>query len=188
MAREKMIPATWNTRIPVETGDENAFSSFFSWDLDLPGNLEYFGQVYSFSGLLHVEVEKTADGKSFWVEMKLSCKGSVPCARCLKETPLEIGGTFRYFYTPSAEGNGQAAEDESTVPYPEDSVDIDLSAQIWESLVISLPEKALCAEECAGLCPSCGADLNLGPCSCPTESSDPRMQALRDAMPGVSED
>lgn len=188
MAKKNTHPYTWDTRIPVEPGFSTGEPLSSTWDLELPETLEYFGVVFSLCGNLEVQVERLTEGRSFWTEMHVACKGSVPCSRCLKETPLEIVGSFRYFYTPSAEEDGQAADDEMTVTYPPDAIEVDLSGQIWESLVMSLPEKVLCRDECAGLCPNCGADLNLGRCGCPAETLDPRLQALKDVLPGVSED
>jgi hypothetical protein len=100
---------------------------------------------------------------------------------------LEITGSFRYFYTPSVAEEGQNV-DEMTVTYPQDAVEIDLSEQIWESLVLSLPDQVLCRDDCAGLCPRCGADLNLGDCGCPPQGRDPRLQVLKDILPDVSEE
>jgi len=162
--------------------------ALFCWNLELAESIEYSGLVFSFSGNLEARAVKSAEGRNFWVEITVACKGSVPCSRCLKETPLEIIGTFRYFYTPSAEVDEHSADDEMTVAYPPEAVEIDLSGQIWESLVMSLPVKILCRDDCAGLCPKCGADLNLGTCGCPKETLDPRLQALKEVLPGVSEE
>jgi uncharacterized protein len=181
-------PPTWDVRIPVDSGMPPGEPAFYSWNLELPESMEYSGLVFSFSGKLDARAEKSTEGRSFWVEINTACKGSVPCSRCLRETPLEITGTFRYFYTPSAEVDVQASDDEMTVTYPPDAIELDLSGQVWESLVMSLPGKVLCRDDCAGLCTKCGADLNLGPCGCPNETQDPRLQALRDILPGVSEE
>ena len=46
--------------------------------------------------------------------------------------------------------------------------------------MLELPTKVLCKEDCKGLCPKCGKDLNLGSCDCKTKDIDPRWQALSD--------
>lgn len=188
MQEKPLHPPVWDARIPVDPGENVGAPVPLSWSLRLPEALDYAGQVFTFRENLEVSAERSSEGRSFWVELRLSCRGSAPCSRCLRDTPLEIGGSFRYFYTPSADEERQAADDEMTVSYPPEAAEIDLSEQIWESLVVSLPEKILCREECAGLCPICGADLNNGPCGCPKAANDPRMQALRDILPDVSED
>jgi uncharacterized protein len=56
---------------------------------------------------------------------------------------------------------------------------LDLSDQVWESLLMLLPSKLLCREDCAGLCPHCGTDLNISSCSCAPREGDPRLEFLR---------
>jgi len=51
---------------------------------------------------------------------------------------------------------------------------------IREQVLLALPTRPLCDEDCRGLCPSCGADLNEGDCRCATSHSDPRMAIFRD--------
>jgi uncharacterized protein len=56
---------------------------------------------------------------------------------------------------------------------------------LLEQLQLNIPMKPLCRPDCAGLCPVCGADLNLGACACPERAGDPRLAALaalRDRM------
>ena len=69
-------------------------------------------------------------------------------------------------------------QDESNVdivPLENDTVDVDELART--AFILEMDTKTLCSEDCKGLCPRCGADLNLGPCSCKKEV-DPRLAAL----------
>ncbi len=54
---------------------------------------------------------------------------------------------------------------------------LDLDEVVSEAFILAMDTKVLCSEDCKGLCPRCGADLNLGPCSCKPET-DPRWAAL----------
>ena len=58
------------------------------------------------------------------------------------------------------------------------SFEIDLRPAIREQWILNAPSYALCREECKGICPTCGKDLNEGPCQCP-ETRDTRWDALR---------
>ena len=186
MSGSKACPEDWKARIPlIFDGAEE--SSAADWSLSLPAELDYSGLNYSLKSPLRVHAEKLGNGRTFFLEIRLSFSAAAPCSRCLRETPLEIAGSFRYFYTPSAVEEGQNV-DETVVSYPQDSVEIDLSEQIWESFILSLPDKVLCREDCAGLCPLCGADLNAGDCGCSSQGSDPRLQVLKDILPDVSEE
>ena len=55
---------------------------------------------------------------------------------------------------------------------------LDLYELCFTEVVLAMPSKHLCKEDCKGLCPECGKDLNDGPCGCATTSGDPRMAAL----------
>ena len=55
---------------------------------------------------------------------------------------------------------------------------LDLSAVIEQTLVLNMPLHALCRPDCKGLCPTCGHDLNDGPCGC-SDDTDPGWDALR---------
>ena len=55
---------------------------------------------------------------------------------------------------------------------------IDLSEPLEEELLLVLPAKTLCREDCRGLCPKCGKPLKLGDCGCPKREPDPRLAIL----------
>ncbi len=57
---------------------------------------------------------------------------------------------------------------------------IDLGEVVREAVLLELPIAPLCREDCAGLCPTCGTDLNAGPCGCDDVPADPRWAALGD--------
>jgi uncharacterized protein len=65
-----------------------------------------------------------------------------------------------------------AADDPSVYPLASEATHIDLGEAVREEFALAAPTYVLCREECAGLCPRCGADLNAGPCGCgsPTDS------------------
>jgi uncharacterized protein len=99
------------------------------------------------------------------------------CRRCLR----------------SLSGEALAEVDEVFVPAPEEGetwpIDhnrIDLQPMTREAVVLELPLAPLCRPDCQGLCPTCGAELNAGPCGCSPPAPDPRwaaLEALRPAPP-----
>lgn len=60
---------------------------------------------------------------------------------------------------------------------------LDVSEAVRQYALTAIPLKALCSDTCAGLCPTCGKNLNEGPCECPAESPDPRWARLRGLSP-----
>ncbi|KUL03338.1 MAG: Uncharacterized protein XE12_0521 [Synergistales bacterium 54_9] len=91
---------------------------------------------------------------------------------------------FRYFYVSSFdESEKEAAEsDEHTVLTSKNTTSIDIADQVWETLVMALPEKVLCREDCKGICPVCGSNRNYENCSCGESGRDPRLDVLADIL------
>lgn len=91
------------------------------------------------------------------------------CRRCLNPVIGETTATFQELYSlKPVEGD--------TYPITHDQVDLELVAR--EAILLALPLAPLCREECAGLCLTCGADLNESVCSCTLADGDPRWAAL----------
>jgi uncharacterized protein len=68
------------------------------------------------------------------------------------------------------------AEEIDLIPF--DGDEIDLVEGLQEQLVLALPLKPVCGQDCKGICPKCGADLNRMPCGCEKDRIDPRMAVL----------
>ena len=96
------------------------------------------------------------------------------CRRCLTpvETPLqlEIGALFTQ--------DPDAQDDPDSYPVAPDATEIDVTPAVREELVLAAPRYVVCREECRGICPQCGQDLNTGSCEC-VHATDPRWQGLR---------
>ncbi len=110
-------------------------------------------------------------------QMEIAGEGEIfleyPCDRCLSpvevRVPLQI---LRRFDTETL-----LDEELESVPFVlEESIDADLL--ITDEAMTVLPMKVLCKEDCKGICPKCGANLNDGPCSCGTEETPTRMAEL----------
>jgi uncharacterized protein len=90
------------------------------------------------------------------------------CRRCVQPVEGELTADVdELFVTDSEEGE--------TYPIGGDHIDLEPLAR--ETIILALPLAPLCREDCAGLCPTCGADLNRGPCGCAADT-DPRWAAL----------
>jgi len=102
------------------------------------------------------------------------------CARCLDSFPITIGKDFSFILAPEKPLLGEielGAADLMQSFYA--GTEVDLTALIYEQVLLTLPTRPLCAEECRGLCPRCGVNLNTGGCSCTAEAGDPRLAVLR---------
>jgi uncharacterized protein len=120
-------------------------------------------------------------GQEVRVSGRLTASAEVDCDRCLKAVALPIETSFDVTYVPaSSYQESQTAElqaDDLVQSVYEDEV-IDVDELVREQILLALPVRALCSEECHGLCPICGSDKNLNECACQSATIDPRWSAL----------
>jgi uncharacterized protein len=117
------------------------------------------------------------------IRLKGSFKGSfeVPCARCVEPVGVPLAAEFDLIFRPIGVDGG-APERSITAPeteigyYQGDS--LALEDVLREQVLLSLPVRTLCKEDCKGLCPRCGANRNDQPCTCDEGPTDPRWEAL----------
>lgn len=107
------------------------------------------------------------------------------CSRCLEEFSFAVEKEFDLEYRPMSEinrgGEIQLSADELDVQYYADQV-IDLDETLMGQVAEAIPFKPLCSEDCRGLCPHCGKNLNEGECSCSAEHADMRLAQLKDLL------
>ncbi len=130
---------------------------------------------------LSMDIEKSG-GHSFRVHGSLTTTLELECGRCLEPFVLPVASAFDLRYLPAEANQGEgeheiADEDLDAVYYRDGSLDvIDL---LREQFQLVLPMKPLCTEECKGLCPECGTNLNRTQCGCTPKWEDPRLAALK---------
>ena len=147
----------------------------FSGSLDL-SNIKRHGEVL-FPELLAVTGE--VSNRANVVTLRYQIKGVLPylCDRCLMQSQLEIEKEFEHTVVASLQD--EELEDIYLI-CPEGNLNID--EVVTSDLLLSLPTKLLCKEDCKGLCSECGANLNEGECGCSKKAVDPRMQKLLDLL------
>jgi DUF177 domain-containing protein len=102
-----------------------------------------------------------------------------PCHRCLEDAAVALDITAQEFHTLDPE----LAQDEDMVsPYLSEDDQLDTDRMASDAVILAMPVQVLCRDDCAGLCPRCGANLNEGPCSCPPEQPDERWSKLRELL------
>jgi uncharacterized protein len=105
----------------------------------------------------------------------------VLCARCIEPVQSPLSGDFDLIFRPGGVDNqpGEHAisEDETEIGYYEDS-GLLLEDAVREQVLLAMPGRTLCQEDCKGLCPQCGANRNTAPCNCEEQPVDIRWKAL----------
>ena len=95
-----------------------------------------------------------------------------PCVRCLGDAGLDVAVDDRQYQATDPED-----DEELRTPYLQDDR-LDLSAWARDAVALALPDQILCRADCAGLCPTCGKNLNEEPHEHDEERSDSRWSAL----------
>lgn len=140
--------------------------------------------VSSLRGPAHAQMRVVLSGERVIVDGTVAARLLLVCSRCLKSFPAEVSKSFslEYWPDPAVEFEGEELEleyrDLEVGFYRDDK--IDLTAAVTEQIVLEIPMKPICREDCKGLCDQCGADLNEGNCGCEKMALDPRLQVLRD--------
>ncbi len=113
-------------------------------------------------------------------EVRINGQGSIkikmPCDRCLKDVDVEIPVNIDYAIIEPGEG----VEDDPDTDEFVDGYELDTDKLIHYELIMGLPMKVLCKDDCKGLCAVCGRDRNTYDCGCDTFVPDPRMAAIQD--------
>ena len=107
----------------------------------------------------------------------------VQCARCLEAVERAVEAEFDLLYRPLG---AVRRDDEVSISEAETEIGfykgdgLMLEDVLREQILLAVPVKAVCRDECRGLCPQCGQNLNQGKCGCTPAAGDPRWNALRD--------
>jgi uncharacterized protein len=112
---------------------------------------------------------ESGPGRYYW-HGTLGTQVAASCRRCLADVPVQIRPELRVLFT-----EDPGADD--SYPVPPQANELELGDMVREELILAVPPYVLCREDCRGLCPRCGKDLNEGPCSCRPEP-DPRWAKL----------
>ena len=135
-----------------------------------------------------VNVSYYRAGPELFFEGGLQASTTAICARCAEEFATPSERKFRFVLAPKVVGfqEEQDLRDEDLEFSLYDGDQIDLSPLIKEQYLLSLPSRPLCREDCKGLCPKCGINLNYSECGCSVETGHPGFAALRNLKVGRS--
>jgi uncharacterized protein len=133
---------------------------------------------------LHVDVEYYRAGLDLFFQGDLRGGVVARCGRCLEEYPIPVAAPFRVVLTPRAATGAEpdAADDTTVATY--EGEEIDLAPFVYEEVLLGLPTRPLCREDCEGLCPRCGGNRNVTRCDCRTDIADPRLAVLHELTRG----
>ncbi len=133
-----------------------------------------------FDNPLEITLDVFNTGKSLVLNGRIRGDAELVCSRCLEEYPFHLDTSFEEQFCHVSdvrllEDEGQKTEEMHIY----DGNRIKLDDIITENIVLGIPMKLVCRENCRGLCAVCGANLNKDECGCKTDDIDPRLSALK---------
>src|SRR5438477_4632786 len=138
-------------------------------------------EEYTVVAPVHLQMDVHKDRDAYRVTGRVQTRLQLECGRCLELFEIPIESAFELRYVPAStnagEGEREVEEDDLTTAFYHDET-LDLGELMHEQFVLALPMKPLCSENCKGLCPSCGTNLNKASCECAPVWKDPRLAAL----------
>ena len=142
--------------------------------LDL-SHIDYMGE-YPLKKPVEIAGEITNKASLVRLEAEITFEFDASCDRCGTRTAKRH--TLKISKSLATSIAGEESDTIITVP----DTKLDLDELIYTETVTNLPMKHLCDENCKGMCPKCGKNLNEGECGCPKKEIDPRLEALADLL------
>jgi uncharacterized protein len=123
----------------------------------------------------------TRSGHEVRLQGTITARAEVDCDRCLKSVSFPVETEFDVNYVPATTYYGDATaelkeDDLSLSVFDGEAIDVD--ELVREQVLLAMPPRVLCTEQCKGLCPICGADKNQNDCACQSSEIDPRWAGL----------
>lgn len=147
-----------------------------NWDISVVG--------LSTLGRARVEMDIVQSDSVYYCSGQVVCDVQLECSRCLEMIPSLLKGeldfSIRKVEDEKAVNRDEIPDNELIVPANVPQVDI--SGPVREALILEVPLKPLCVDDCLGLCPQCGTNLNEQKCRCKRETTDHRWDGLRDLL------
>lgn len=135
---------------------------------------------YEFPANANVRLDYYRSGVEVFLQGHIEGGAIGYCGRCLEPYPFDFSTDFSLVLLPREDlpPRLELAPDDLDVAYYQGE-EIDLAPLVDEHIILALPTRPLCSEECRGLCPHCGINRNVESCDCAAKHVDPRWAALQ---------
>lgn len=147
-----------------------------------PDDLNPVDERVQLAGPASVKGKVRLSGNKVFVNGHVDARAAVECDRCLQPVELPVSADFTLDYITGTDYESspvaELTEAEMSVSVF-DGRSIDVDEIVKEQILLAVPIRMLCRDDCKGICPECGIDRNTGECQCVTDDIDPRWAALR---------
>lgn len=132
-----------------------------------------------------ITLEVTAERDLITVVGSIEAKVQLVCSRCLDDFQSDLQHKFKLRFSREIPADVHSGEEEVELTAEKIGLiyfqgeEIEFRDAVQEQVVLALPYKPLCREDCKGLCPRCGADLNSGQCNCTDDTTSNPFAVLK---------
>lgn len=128
-------------------------------------------------------IQKSA--QEYFCQGRVKARMKLECARCLADFGNEVDTDISFVVCSKDEAEQyRGRDDEDYVCFEGNDLQVNIVEPVRQALVLALPMKPLCSEDCRGLCSRCGANLNRKQCDCNNDTTDPRWDGLKGLIKG----
>jgi uncharacterized protein len=147
-----------------------------------PDELNPVDERIRLTGPAAVKGKIRRSGNEVFVNGHIETRAQVECDRCLQPVEAPVSADFELEYITGSEYESSDVAElteaaMSVSVFNGEAIDVD--EIVKEQILLAVPTRMLCREDCKGICPQCGIDKNTGECKCVTDDIDPRWAALK---------
>lgn len=147
----------------------------------------HFSDAVTFEHPIYVVARIDKSTRQIRLQVRIQTQCDTSCDRCTDDFLFSVQGKYEVVYVFNEQHIPNADEETEYVYLSEDKLHIDLTEDVRQTLLLSVPMKLLCTEDCPGVCTQCGKNLNNDSCSCNKEHVDERWSKLQSLKTLISE-
>ncbi len=132
-----------------------------------------------FSGTIRIDAKLDKSAQQIFLQTGIRAEGSFFCDRCLENFNQEMSTQYSMMYVQGTRSTVDLKKDEEIQILGTDMNYIDLDDDVRQYILLNIPQKLLCKEDCQGFCAICGVNKNIESCTCGAQAIDSRWDALR---------
>lgn len=136
-----------------------------------------------FNRLVRLQVRLDKSVRQILLQAKIFAEGVFVCDRCVDDFDWKMDRSYTMVYVQGNRSTVDVKKEEEIQVLSADTNYIDLDEDVRQYIVLTIPQKLLCQEDCQGLCPKCGVNRNTTTCTCETRITDPRWDMLKKLSP-----
>lgn len=132
-----------------------------------------------FVSMVRIKVKLDKSLRQIHLQADISAEGTFVCDRCLNNFKWQIAKNYSMIYILGDRSTMDLKKEEEIQVISADTNCIDLDEDVRQYILLAVPQKLLCREECLGICPTCGVNRNNENCACDAQVTDSRWDALK---------